>query len=119
MSILSRYVKKEHELKRLAEELEALENDERLQEEFRFHERLTSLMEEHEKSKRDVIVLLSPDEAHPPAKAGKKQVRRLKRYTNPHTHETIEARSTNHTTLKAWKEQYGKETVQDWAQDIG
>lgn len=119
MTVLSRYIKKEHELKRLTEEIEALKNDERLQEEIRFQDKLTALMEEHGKSKRDVIILLSPDEAHAPAKAGNKRVRRLKRYTNPYTHETVEARSSNHTTLKAWKEQYGKETVQGWAEDIG
>lgn len=113
MTILNKYIKKEAELKRLSEELALMQNDERLKEEMAFLDSLNSLLEEYGKSKREVVQMLSPDEV-PTTKKGRAK-RRLKRYTNPNTGEVVEARSSNHTTLKQWKEEHGKETVESWA----
>lgn len=116
MTTLAKYVQKEAELKRLQEELASMQNDERLKEEMAFLDSLNSLMEEYGKSKREVVQLLSPEDV-PTTKSGRAK-RRLKRYTNPHTNEVVEARSSNHTTLKQWKEEHGKETVESWAVEI-
>ncbi|WP_164661673.1 DNA binding protein, partial [Pseudomonas viridiflava] len=35
-------------------------------------------------------------------------------YQNPHTGELIETKGGNHRGLKAWKEQYGVDTVDSW-----
>ena len=40
--------------------------------------------------------------------------RKLKVFKNPHTGEVVETKGGNHKTLKAWKEEYGKETVDAW-----
>ena len=44
--------------------------------------------------------------------------RALKRYTNPHTGEVVETRGGITKTLKAWRENYGKETVASWAETV-
>lgn len=118
MSLLSQYVQKEQQLKQIQEELERLENDERLKAELAFKDKLEALMREFGKSAADVINLLDPQgSAKPAAKSpigGGRRKRKLKIYKNPNTGEVVETRGGNQKTLKAWKDQYGQDTVESW-----
>lgn len=117
MSLLTTYMQKEQQLKQLQEELAKLKNDERLLGELQFKEKLETLMREYEKSAGDVIKLLSPqpDQAATRSASGAGRAKRkLKIYKNPNTGEVVETRGGNQKTLKAWKEEYGPETVESW-----
>lgn len=117
MSLLSEYTKKEQLLKQLSEELKALENDQRLKNELEFKTKLEALMTEYDKKAKDVIDLLSPNDALPAAQtstANGRRKRKLKIYKNPNTGEVIETRGGNHKALKAWKDEHGAETVESW-----
>lgn len=118
MSIISSYLQKEQQLKQLQEELEQLQNDERLKAELQFKDKLEALMREYGKSAADVINLLDPKPTadkspSSPTSAGRAK-RKLKIYKNPNTGEVVETRGGNQKTLKAWKDEYGAETVESW-----
>ncbi|QFU01009.1 hypothetical protein FIU83_05110 [Halomonas sp. THAF5a] len=118
MSFLNTYLQKEQQFKQLQEELKKMENDERLKAELDFKNRLETLMREFDKSAADVIKLLDPTQdtgkaSSSATKTGRAK-RKLKVYQNPHTGETVETRGGNQKTLKAWKEEYGAETVEGW-----
>ena len=121
MSLLTDFMQKEQELKKLQEQLESLRNDDRLKNELEFKDKLDALMGEYGKSTRDVITLLDPKASQAPAAAapesktgGVRRKRKLKVYKNPHTGEVIETRGGNHKQLKEWKEEHGAETVESW-----
>lgn len=119
MSLLSDYMHKEQMLKQLTEELHKMENDQRLKSELEFKEKLESLMAEFNKSAADVIDLLNPKPASSAAAAksggtGARRKRKLKIYKNPNTGEVVETRGGNQKTLKAWKDEYGNDTVESW-----
>ncbi|GHC25261.1 histone-like nucleoid-structuring protein, MvaT/MvaU family [Aidingimonas halophila] len=121
MSLLSTYLQQEQKLKELSEQLEKLQNDPRLKAELEFKEKLESLMSEFNKSAADVIELLDPQSAaKSTAKSasggagGTRRKRKLKIYKNPHTGEVVETRGGNQKTLKAWKDEYGNDTVESW-----
>jgi hypothetical protein len=40
--------------------------------------------------------------------------RELKRYKDPHSGEVVETKGGNHRTLKAWKQEFGGDTVESW-----
>ncbi|MDO0945086.1 histone-like nucleoid-structuring protein, MvaT/MvaU family [Chromohalobacter israelensis] len=119
MSLLSEYMKKEQLLKQLSEELQQLEKDQRLTSELEFKEKLEALMKEYDKSPAAVIEMLDPQpesRSKPAAQtntAGRRK-RKLKIYKNPNTGEVVETRGGNQKTLKAWKDEYGNDTVESW-----
>ncbi|MBB3232222.1 histone-like nucleoid-structuring protein, MvaT/MvaU family [Halomonas stenophila] len=117
-SLLSNYMQKEQQLKQLQSELEKLEHDERLKAELEFKTKLEELMKEFGKSAGDVIELLNPQPApaakSAPASAGGRRKRKLKIYKNPNTGEVVETRGGNQKTLKAWKDEFGADTVESW-----
>ncbi|MGO1344334.1 histone-like nucleoid-structuring protein, MvaT/MvaU family [Chromohalobacter japonicus] len=119
MSLLSEYMKKEQLLKQLSEELQQLEQDQRLTSELEFKEKLETLMKEYDKTPAAVIEMLDPQPASRPAAAsqastGGRRKRKLKIYKNPNTGEVVETRGGNQKTLKAWKDQHGNDTVESW-----
>ncbi len=117
MSILNTYIQKEQQLKQLQEELEKLKNDDRLKSELEFKDKLESLMREFDKSAADVIKLLDPKPTtakDASTTSTGRAKRKLKIYKNPNTGEVVETRGGNQKTLKAWKEEYGAETVEGW-----
>ncbi|EPC03454.1 H-NS histone [Litchfieldella anticariensis FP35 = DSM 16096] len=120
MSLLSEYLQQEQQLKELNEKLEQLQNDPRLKAELEFKEKLEALMKEFNKNAADVIELLDPKSAgkaarvSAPSTAGGRRKRKLKIYKNPNTGEVVETRGGNQKTLKAWKDEYGNETVESW-----
>lgn len=119
MSLLSAYMQKEQLLKQLTEELQDMENDQRLKAELEFKGKLEALMKEFDKSAADVIELLDPKApakavAKAPASTGGRRKRKLKIYKNPNTGEVVETRGGNQKTLKAWKDEFGNDTVESW-----
>ncbi|MDZ7852291.1 MAG: histone-like nucleoid-structuring protein, MvaT/MvaU family [Halomonas sp.] len=118
MSFLNTYLQKEEQLKQLQEELKKMENDERLKSELDFKNHLETLMREFDKSAADVIKLLDPTQSTSKGSSGStgsgRAKRKLKIYKNPNTGEVVETRGGNQKTLKAWKDEYGSETVEGW-----
>ncbi|MFZ5957225.1 histone-like nucleoid-structuring protein, MvaT/MvaU family [Pseudomonas knackmussii] len=109
--------------KALAEQLahfEALKNDNGLKKEIEFEEKLKDLMSQYGKSLRDVVAILDPESARDAVRRGPRtapsirRARAIKVYKNPHTGETVETKGGNHKVLKAWKAEYGNETVESW-----
>jgi type IV pilus biogenesis protein CpaD/CtpE len=120
MSLLSEFMQKEQQLKQLQAEMDRLQNDERLKAELEFKDKLEALMREFNKSSADVINLLEPQGGKSaPAKTAAsastgRRKRKLKIYKNPKTGEVVETRGGNQKTLKAWKDEYGSDTVEGW-----
>ncbi|GAA0557209.1 histone-like nucleoid-structuring protein, MvaT/MvaU family [Halomonas salifodinae] len=121
MSLINEYLQQEQQLKALQEQLDKLQNDPRLKAELEFKEKLEALMQEFNKSAKEVIELLDPKPAAKAAAApaaastgGGRRKRKLKIYKNPTTGEVVETRGGNHKTLKAWKEAHGADTVESW-----
>lgn len=117
MSRLAEFRAAEKALQEQLAQLEALKNDAGLKKEIEFEHKLHGLMKTYDKNLRDIIALLDPNpsaskKAVPAPKQRKARV--LKVYQNPHTGELIETKGGNHRGLKAWKEQYGAETVDSW-----
>lgn len=70
-------------------------------------------------SRRDMALELCPELAQGvrSQSTGEKKTRRartVKVYKNPNNGEIIETKGGNHKALKAWKEQYGADTVESW-----
>jgi len=117
LSRLAEFRAAEKALQEQLAQLEALKNDAGLKKEIEFEQKLQELMKTYDKNLRDIIALLDPNpSASKKAAAAPKQrkARVLKVYQNPHTGELIETKGGNHRGLKAWKEQYGAETVDSW-----
>lgn len=121
MSLINEYLQQEQQLKALQEQLDKLQNDPRLKAELEFKDKLEALMQEFNKSAKEVIELLDPKPAAKAAaapaasaSAGGRRKRKLKIYKNTTTGEVVETRGGNHKTLKAWKEAHGNDTVESW-----
>lgn len=124
MSLINEYRATEEAIKELQERLKSLEQDDKLQKELEFEEKLRALMGSYGKSLRDIIALLDPEaklnKAPRAAKStGSKRARKVKQYKNPHNGEVIETKGGNHKTLKEWKAKWGAETVESWATLLG
>lgn len=70
-------------------------------------------------SRRDMALELCPELAQGfrTQATGDKKTRRarmVKMYKNPNNGEIIETKGGNHKALKAWKQQYGADTVEGW-----
>ncbi|RUR34771.1 H-NS histone [Vreelandella andesensis] len=120
MSIISNYIEKKQQLKKLQAELQALQNNKELQQELEFKDQLARLMTEYGKISREVCEILDPN--YSAAASGKKAVsltdgrkkRTLKVYKNPHTGETVETRGGNQKKIQEWKAEHGNEEVVSW-----
>lgn len=118
-SILVDYTQREAELKKLQEQLEKMQSDPRLQKAIQFQNDVNKLMEEYEISADDAVKIIKPElaEVQQSGPTTSKK-RRLKRYTNPITEETVETRGGNNKIIQAWKEEYGEEKVNSWAEFV-
>ena len=124
MSMLQEYRQIKETIRDLTERLNSLSNDDKLKKELEFEEKLSKLMEQYGKGQKDVIALLDPqNKLSTSSKTASapvvKRARKVKQYKNPKTGDIIETKGGNHKTLKAWKEQYGAETVEGWATILG
>ncbi|WP_312800106.1 histone-like nucleoid-structuring protein, MvaT/MvaU family [Pseudomonas sp.] len=122
MSKLAEFRAAEEQLKAQLALLESLKNDESLQREMEFENKLQGLMQEYGKNLGDIIAIIDPDltkkprglVAHPEKAA--RRARTVKRYKHPETGEVIETKGGNHKVLKAWKAEHGAEAVEGWIQ---
>jgi hypothetical protein len=114
MSIIAEYKALEAQIAEQQKRLEALKGDEKLKREIEFETKLRALLADYNYSLRNVIALLEPNAAKTAAAPvkGARRERALKRYKNPNNGEVVETKGGNHKVLKAWKEQYGAETVE-------
>ena len=117
MSRLAEFRAAEKALQEQLAQLEALKNDAGLKKEIEFEEKLQGLMSHYGKNLRDVIAILDPNMGTSKTSAPAPKQRRariVKVYENPHTGELIETKGGNHRGLKAWKAEYGSDTVDSW-----
>lgn len=120
MSRLAEFRAAEKALQEQLAQLEVMKNDAGLKREIEFEQKLLGLMKEYDKSLRDIIALLDPAKSSStrsaaPAPAPKtRRARVVKVYENPHSGELIETKGGNHRGLRAWKDQYGADTVEGW-----
>lgn len=114
MSLIAEFRNTEADLKALQDRLDALKNDERLQRDLEFQEKLKALMAEYNKSLRNIIEIIDPSRVETTPTAARK-ARVVKTYTNPHTGEVIETKGGNHKGLKVWKQEFGSDEVESWA----
>lgn len=118
MSIIAEYKALEAKIAEQQARLEALKNDTKLKSELEFETKLRALLADYGYSLRNVIALLDPHagKGSVATAKGARRERALKRYKNPSNGEIVETKGGNHKVLKAWKEQYGAETVETWLQ---
>ena len=117
MSKLAEFREAERKLQEQLALLEKLKSDCGLKKELEFKDQLQALMDQYGMNLRNVIEILDPQTSTEPAAAQPaRRTRQLKIYKNPHNGETIETKGGNHKTLKAWKQQYGGDTVESWLQ---
>lgn len=118
MSRLAEFRQLEKHLAEQLQALEALKGDAGLKKEIEFEKKIRDLLAKYGFSLKDVINILDPQAGNrapsEPAKKGSRKARQVKVYRNPHNGETIETKGGNHRGLKAWKEQYGSDTVESW-----
>ncbi|MDF3931672.1 histone-like nucleoid-structuring protein, MvaT/MvaU family, partial [Pseudomonas citronellolis] len=119
MSKLAEFREAERLLKEQLALLEKLKNDSSLKKELEFKDQLQALMDQYGMNLRNVVDILDPQgtaSAAPAAASATapRRSRQLKVYKNPHNAEVVETKGGNHKTLKAWKQQYGAETVESW-----
>jgi hypothetical protein len=119
MSRLAEFRAAEKALQEQLAQLERMKSDAAVKRELAFEEKLLALMQEYGKSLRDIIAILDASPASlrggpslPSPKARRPRV--VKVYENPHTGELIETKGGNHRGLRAWKDQYGADTVEGW-----
>lgn len=117
MSKLAEFREAERKLQEQLALLEKLKSDGGLKKELEFKDQLQALMDQYGMNLRNVVEILDPQSsAEPVAAQQPRRTRQLKVYKNPHNGETIETKGGNHKTLKAWKQQYGGDTVESWLQ---
>lgn len=121
MSRLAEYRRLEQQLAAQLAELEAMKDDNGLKQEMEFETKLRSLLGEYGYSLREVINILDPQAGVRQVNAaasttGTRKPRETKTYKNPHNGELVQTKGGNHSVLKAWKSQYGSDTVESWLQ---
>lgn len=120
MSKLAEFKALEAQLAAQLKQLDVLKNDTELKREIEFEEKLRTLMAEYGVSLKGIVALLDPKARigapAPAAARGQRRTRQVKVYKNPETGEVVETKGGNHKVLKAWKAQYGAETVEGWLQ---
>ncbi|MEH6501141.1 MAG: histone-like nucleoid-structuring protein MvaT [Pseudoalteromonas distincta] len=125
MSSLQEYRNLQHTIRELTDRMNSLSNDTKLKQEIEFEEKVRSLMAQYNKSLKDVVAILDPDNKlssggkTSKTSTGTKRARKVKQYKNPKTGEVIETKGGNHKELKAWKEKYGADTVESWVTILG
>ncbi|WP_313738769.1 histone-like nucleoid-structuring protein, MvaT/MvaU family [Pseudomonas sp.] len=117
MSRLAEFRAAEKALQDQIAQLESMKKDAGLKREIEFEQKLLVLMKDYNKGLREIVAILdpkSPNKAPAPASKQHRRPRATKVYENPHNGELIETKGGNHRGLKAWKEEYGSETVETW-----
>lgn len=118
---LKKYYETKAALEKLKFELENLSRDETLKADLAVKEEVQAVLDKYSRKPEDLLVLFDlavENTGKKPAPTATKDKRRkpraLKVYRNPHSGEVVNTRGANHKVLKAWKAQYGAETVEGW-----
>lgn len=113
----------QREREKIDEQLKALEANETFQMDQLCRKDIEQALAEYEKTPSDLLALfpelagqLSGDRTT--KRAASRTKPKLKRYTNPHTGDVVDARNLNQTTLKEWAKEYGADTVRHWGEEI-
>jgi len=119
MSKLAEFKALEAQLAAQLQQLDQMKNDSGLKREIEFETKLQELLAEYNVGLKQVISILDPHYRAAPASSTASAVksrkpRELKRYKNPHSGEVVETKGGNHRTLKAWKQEFGGDTVESW-----
>lgn len=120
MSRLAEFRAAEKALQEQLAQLESMKNDAGLKREIEFEQKLLDMMKHYDKSLRDIVALLDPGKSSTPRAAAastapkSRRARVVKVYEHPETGELIETKGGNHRGLRAWKDQYGTDTVESW-----
>lgn len=118
MSKLAAYKALEAQLAKQLQQLDALKNDNELQQEIEFEKKLRKLMADYGVNLGDIVALLDPQSgSYRPKPADKRSERKVKVYKNPQTGDIIETKGGNHKTLKEWKAESGADVVESWLQN--
>lgn len=118
MSKIASYREKEELLRKLTDEMNKLKEDPALKKELDFKEEINQVLNKYSLTLNDLAKIFQLDGAKSSGKGrGNRQVRKLKVYVNPNNGETVETRGGNHKVLKAWKAQYGNDTVESWLKE--
>lgn len=115
MSKFLTFREKEQLMRKLAQELEKLEEDPALKSEVEFKKAIEALLTKYDKKPEDLAKFFTLPTEKPKAK-GKYSPRATLVFINPHTNERVETKGANQKTLIAWRNQYGKEEVASWQQ---
>lgn len=116
MSKLAEFREAERKLQEQLALLEKLKSDSSLKQELEFKDKLQALMDKYGMTLHNIIAILDPKAPVTVSAAPQRRARALKVYKNPNNGEVVETKGGNHKVLKAWKEQYGSETVESWLQ---
>lgn len=116
MSKLAEFREAERKLQEQLALLEKLKTDSSLKQELEFKDKLQALMDKYGMTLHNIIAILDPKAPVTVSAAPQRRARALKVYKNPNNGEVVETKGGNHKVLKAWKEQYGSETVESWLQ---
>lgn len=121
MSKLAEFRQLERHLAEQLAALEAMKGDKGLEQEIEFESKLRTLLGEYNKSLKDIVSILDPQDGSKPGKAAAapqvkdtRKPRAMKLYKNPHSGEVVETKGGNHKVLKEWKAEYGSDTVESW-----
>jgi hypothetical protein len=106
-------------LAKLKKEIENLEKSESYKNEQSLIRGVEKLLNKFGKTRAELIAFLSDGKTNTTVNKREKsqnprKQRKLKIYTNPLTNETIETRGGNHKILKAWKNQYPTQNIEEW-----
>ena len=115
---ITQYEQLQQEQARIAQQLKQLEQDDAYQKAVAFKQDIQDVLAKHGKTEAELLQLFghsAPKNTRktPRQKGGKSQP--LKRYTNIHTGDVVEARSLRKPKLQEWKEEYGEAEVKRWA----
>lgn len=121
MSKLTTYYQKQRLIEKLTDELSKLEQDQALQKELKFKEAVKSLLNDFEKSPRELLDVLTTIDSslatYSDTQAEKRTTRKMVTYKNPHTGEIVKTKGGNHKTLNQWRDEFGKDEVAGWKVD--
>ena len=119
MQSITKKAQMEAALAKLKIEIANLEKSESYKNEQSLIRGVEKLLNKFGKTKAELIAYLSDRKTTKvttkKAESTKTRKRRkLKIYKNPLTNETIETRGGNHKILKAWKNQYPTQNIEEW-----
>ena len=119
MRSITKKVQMEAALAKLKIEIANLEKSESYKNEQSLIRGVEKLLHKFGKTKAELVAYLSDGKTTKVTTKKAKSTntrkrRKLKIYKNPLTNETIETRGGNHKILKAWKNQYPTQNIEEW-----